>query len=220
MSMNMNTDMDMNTTKGWGKRLKEIFHLEALLPPHITILHYLGSLAFILFSIEVITGVLLMIYYRPGIEEAYQSIRYIMTDVRLGWLVRGVHKWAGDLLIIVILLHLLRVYFYGAYKHPREPNWLSGVLLLCFVIGFGFTGTLLPWDQKAFWTINYAKEALSSVPVLGRLFLDFLWGGPELGSAALLRFYVFHVGILPWIFAPLLLLHLYLVVYHGIGERR
>jgi quinol-cytochrome oxidoreductase complex cytochrome b subunit len=204
----------------WRRRLKEVFRLEATLPPHINILHYLGSLAFLLFSIEVVSGVLLMIYYRPAAGEAYQSIRYIMTDVRLGWLVRGVHRWAGDLLILVILLHLLRVYFYGTYKHPRELNWTVGILLLGFTIGFGFTGTLLPWDQGAFWTINYAQEAISSVPILGRLFLDFLWGGPELGSAALLRFYVFHVGILPWIFAPLLLLHLYLAIYHGIGERR
>lgn len=204
----------------WRRRLKEIFRLEATLPPHVNLLHYLGGLAFLLFSIEVVSGVLLMIYYRPAVGEAYQSIRHIMTDVRLGWLVRGVHRWAGDLLIITVLLHLLRVYFYGTYKHPRELNWISGVLLLGLALGFGFTGTLLPWDQGAFWVTNYAKEAISSVPILGKLFLDYLWGGPEIGGAALLRFYVFHVGILPWIFAPLLLLHLYLVIYHGIGARR
>lgn len=204
----------------WRTRLKEIFGLEATLPPHLNFLHYLGSLAFVLFSIEVLSGVLLMIYYRPAAGEAYQSIRYIMTDVRFGWLMRGIHKWSGDLLIMIVLLHMVRVYFYGTYKHPRELNWIIGVLLLGLVLGFGFTGTLLAWDQRSFWITNYAKEAISSVPILGKLFLDFLWGGQEIGSASLLRFYVFHVGILPWIFAPLLLLHLYLVIYHRIGVRR
>lgn len=189
--------------------------LELAIPPQLWLGHFLGGVALSLFLLEVFTGILLMVYYRPTTAEAYNSIQYIMSTPQLGWLVRGLHRWGADLLILVILLHLLRVYWQCAYRE-RELNWAIGFLLLLLILAFGFTGMLLPWDQQAFWTTDAARRAITHVPVLGKLFLDFLWGGVELGQGALMRFYVFHVGLLPWITIFLIAAHLYLVGRQGL----
>lgn len=179
--------------------------------------HAIGALAVFFFAVEILTGILLMVYYQPTAGDAYESIQYIMSTASLGWLVRGLHVWAGTLLVLFALLHLGRVWLQGAYRGGRGFNWGIGVLLLLLLLAFGFTGMLLPWDQAAFWTIDEAREAIARVPFLGPLLLGVLWGGiEELGEGALLRFYVFHVGLLPWITVALLGLHLYLVGRQGL----
>ncbi|MFQ5794123.1 MAG: cytochrome bc complex cytochrome b subunit [Candidatus Bipolaricaulia bacterium] len=201
-------------------RLREILDDEInwIIPPHVNYLYYLGGITLLLFLVQVVTGVLLMIYYHPSTEEAYQSVRFIMSDARLGWLIRGVHKWGADLMMLTLLLHLLRVYFYGSYKPPRELNWVVGVFLLLGTWIFAFTGYLLVWDQRAFWVIDSFRRIIGDLPVLGGFFLRLLWGGTEVTEATLLRFYVFHVGILPWIMILFLFLHVLLIRRLGISE--
>lgn len=194
--------------------------LELEVSPRIRWVHYLGGFAVVLFLAQVVTGILLMVYYQPTASDAYPSIQYLMGTAQLGWLVRGLHAWGGTLLIVFALLHLIRIFIQRAYRR-RGFNWAVGILLLLLILAFGFTGTLLPWDQTAFWTIDEARAAIESVPFLGPMLLAFLWGGiEELGEGALLRFYVFHVGLFPWITGGLLILHLYLVARQGLYAPR
>ncbi len=199
------------------RRLKELLQAEFRhpIPPHVGRGHLLGGLLLFLLALQIVSGILLMIYYRPSPDEAYESVRYIMNDVRLGWLVRGLHYWSAHLLIIVLLLHLLRVYFLGAYRE-REPNWALGLLLFWLVGAFAFTGMLLPWDQRAFWNTDAVRNTLEHVPLVGKIILELLWGGHELETGALLRFYIFHAGLLPWLLVMLIAAHLYLVNRQGL----
>lgn len=187
-------------------------------PPHVGFAHYLGALALFFLSLEVITGVLLMIYYRPGAGAAHYSTAIIMDEVRLGWLVRSMHRWGSDMLIALGLLHMVRVYFSRAYQTPRQFNWAIGICLLALVMTLAFTGNLLPWDQYAYWHTDSARRTTASIPVLGNLLLALFWGGWEIGEEVLLRFYALHVGILPWLAASLLSFHFVLIWRFGIKE--
>lgn len=187
-------------------------------PPHLTLFHYLGALALVLFAVELLTGALLMIYYRPSAGSAYSSVGLIMDEVRLGWLVHALHSWGAHFLLLLILLHVVRVYFSRAYRPPHQLNWAVGAALLLVVLALGFSGTLLPWDQRAFWYAESARRTLSDVPVLGKFLLGLFWGGWELGDEVLLRFYALHVGVLPWLAALTLGLHFVLVWRFGIAE--
>lgn len=200
--------------------VREIFRAEwdRSVPAHINLLHYLGAVALIFFLLEVATGILLMIYYRPSAGEAYYSLGIIMDEARLGWLVRSVHRWGSDLLILLGFLHLVRVYFSRAYLAPRQLNWTIGIILLIVILTFGFTGTLLTWDQYAYWSTDSARRIISSVSILGHVVLSLIWGGWEIGEEVLLRFYAFHVGVLPWVVVAFLFLHVLLVWSFGIKE--
>jgi quinol-cytochrome oxidoreductase complex cytochrome b subunit len=200
--------------------LKEIFQedLHRTVPARITSLHYLGALAFIFVCLQIVTGILLMVYYRPAADEAYASMVMITDEVRLGWLVQGLHRWGADLLVLLALLHLVRVYLARAYPAPRQFNWVVGVLLLLCLFAFAFTGNLLPWDQYAYWSTTFARAIIANIPVLGNVLLELLWGGGEAGEEALLRFYVFHVGILPWMTVLFLFVHLFMVWRLGIKQ--
>lgn len=184
-------------------------------PANLNLWHLLGGLILFLLFVEITTGILLMIYYRPSVDEAYESVLYIMNDVQLGWLIHGIHRWGAQLLILFVVVHLLRVYFHEAYRE-RELNWVIGVLLLLVIGAFAFTGTLLVWDQKAFWGTDAVRRVIAGVPLVGRAILYFLWGSTELDAGALLRFYVFHVGLLPWVAIGLIAIHLYLVSRQGL----
>lgn len=183
------------------------------------IVHLLGGLVLVFFLVEIATGVLLLAYYRPTTEEAYYSVALINDEVRLGWLVRGLHSWGADLLLALAFLHLIRVYFAHGYAAPRQWTWVSGILLLVVLLGFGLTGTLLPWDQHAYWTVDAARESIQNVPLVGPLLLGLLWGGWEIGREVLLRFYVLHTGALPWAAAFLLAVHLALIWRFGVASR-
>lgn len=200
--------------------LKELLatERERTVPAHLGVLHYLGALALMLLLMETTTGILLMIYYRPSAVAAYYSTAIITDEVRLGWLVRAVHHWGADLLIFVAFLHLIRVYFSRAYLPPRQLNWMIGLALLILLVTLGFTGTLLPWDQYAYWYIDSARQTIADIPLLGNVVLALIWGGWEIGEEVLLRFYALHVGVLPWLGLALLSLHLLLVWRLGIQE--
>lgn len=185
----------------------------------LTPLHLIGGLALVFLLLQIATGVLLLAYYRPTPEEAHFSIALINDEVRFGWLVRGLHYWGGDLLLACAFLHLIRAYFAHAYETPRQLTWVSGILLVVILIGFGLTGTLLPWDRYAYGAVDAARVSIQGIPYVGGFLLALLWGGWEIGREVLLRFYVLHTGILPWVAAALLCAHLALVWRLGVkGE--
>jgi ubiquinol-cytochrome c reductase cytochrome b subunit len=181
------------------------------LPPHTSWLHVLGSLSLLLFVSQTITGILLLIYYRPTPEAAHKSIQFITADVHFGWLYRQIHAWGASLMILVVILHMLRTYFYGAYKKPRELTWVTGVLIFILTIMFGFTGYLLPWNQIAFWATTVGTESANKVPYIGGWLRYLLRGGDTVTGETLSRFFVLHVIILPWLLTGLVVIHLVLM---------
>ncbi len=187
------------------------------LPAHIGARHALGGITYLLLVMLVVTGVLLSFYYRPSAEEAAHSVQYIVSGVRMGWLIRDLHVWSANLLVIAALAHLTRVFVDGTYKPPRETNWLAGTLLFFVVFAFGVTGYLLPWDQTSYWTVTEQLENLGRLPVIGGLVVELLRGDPVVSGATLSRFFAWHVIILPWMAMWLLLLHFAMIRKHGVA---
>jgi quinol-cytochrome oxidoreductase complex cytochrome b subunit len=181
-------------------------------------LYTLGSAALFLFLVQAVTGMLLAMNYVPSPDHAYDSVRYINDQVIWGHWIRGIHHWAASLMVIVVVLHLLRVYFMGAYKYPREMTWWVGLLLFLLVMGFSFTGYLLPWDQKAYWATTVGTHIAGQTPFIGPALAKLLQGGPDMGAATLTRFYALHVLVLPALVVVFILTHLFLVIWHGISE--
>ncbi len=184
---------------------------------HKNLLYTLGGLTLITFLLQVFTGILLMFYYDPSPEGAYNSVDFITFEVPLGWLIRGVHHWGSSAMVILAALHMLRTYFFSSYKKPREINWLTGVLLLFLVLSFGFTGYLLPWDQKGYWATKVGTEIAGSVPWIGTWIMQLMRGGAELGQATLTRFYATHVMLLPALVALLIVAHILQLRFHGMA---
>lgn len=185
--------------------------------PKVNWLYTLGSASLFVAINQIITGILLTIYYVPTPDHAYDSVQYISTQIPAGWLIRGLHHWGASVMIVLVVLHMLRVIFYGAYKFPREVTWFSGVFLLLVVIGFGFTGYLLPWDQKAYWATTVGTRIAGTPPLIGDWILLIVRGGKELSAITLARFFGVHVWVLPATLLFLLLIHLYLVIKKGIS---
>jgi menaquinol-cytochrome c reductase cytochrome b subunit len=184
-----------------------------------------GGMVFILIVFQLLTGVFLSFYYVPdassvagGNAPAYNSVNTIQHDVYLGWLVRGVHFWGANLLVVMIVLHMARVFWTGSYRAPRELNWMVGVILLLVVLAFSLTGYLLPWDTKAYWATSVTLQIMGSAPILGGLLQTVLQGGPTLGPDTLQRFFTIHVFILPALVMLLMYVHFRLIRYHGISE--
>jgi quinol-cytochrome oxidoreductase complex cytochrome b subunit len=211
--------------KWFDERLK----LSELLPPIVkhpapenvtsNPLYCLGGTAFLCFLILVLTGIFLAMYYKPTPVEAYKSVERIMTEVPMGSLIRSIHHWAANIMIAAVMLHMLRIYFMGAYKKPRELNWVIGVSLLLITTTFGFSGYLLPWDQLAFWATKIGTGIAGSIPVMGTYISLILVGGNDIGPETLTRFYALHVLILPATIAILLILHFLMVRLQGISGR-
>jgi menaquinol-cytochrome c reductase cytochrome b subunit len=178
--------------------------------------HTLGSATLTAFLVQTITGVILAMYYKPDPDSAYESIQHITNDLTLGWLVRGMHRWGASVFIILMFLHMGRVFLFGAYKYPRELNWIVGALLLIMGMLEGFTGYLLPWDQTAYWATVVGINLNATAPIAGPFLAQFLAGGAEIGTDTLSRFYSLHMLVLPGAIAGLILLHLYLVVRLGV----
>jgi quinol-cytochrome oxidoreductase complex cytochrome b subunit len=187
------------------------------LAPHVGWRHALGGITYLLFIMLVVTGVLLSVHYRPSAQEAYPSIQHIVSNVTLGWLIRDLHVWSASLLVLAVLAHMARVFFDGAYKPPRETNWLVGVLLLFLIVAFGASGYLLPWDQWAYWTVTEALNALAAVPLVGGAAVNVLRGDPIVSGATLSRFFAMHVIVLPWITLALVAFHFTMVRRHGVA---
>ena len=190
-------------------------HLRKPLPKHINLLFSLGSLAMFLLLLQAATGAFLAFYYSPSPEHAHNAVTYISTEVPFGAFVRGLHHWGASAMVIIVVLHLLRVVLYSSYKAPRELTWIFGVLLLLIVLGFGFTGYLLPWDEKAYWATVVGVEIASTAPGLGDFVAKVMRGGAEIGAVTLSRFYALHTIWLPWLAFGLVGVHLFFVRYYG-----
>lgn len=196
------------------------------LPPHTGWLHVFGSLSLIAFGSQIITGILLLVYYRPTPEEAHQSIEYITGEVRFGWLYRQIHAWGATFMIAAVILHMMRTFFMGAYKKPRELTWVVGVFILLTTIVFGFTGYLLPWNQLSYWATTVGTEVSGAIPVVGPWLKKLLLGGETVGGETLSRFFLVHVIILPWTLVFLVAIHLVLMrvqnlsTLEPVGEER
>jgi len=180
--------------------------------------YYLGGTTLFLFMVQAISGTLLALYYRPSPEAAYDSVLFIMTTVNFGWLIRSFHHWSANLMILMVFLHMLRVFWHGVYKAPREITWVTGSLLGLVTLGFGFTGYLLPWDQRAFWATTVGTDIAGSTPLVGDLLRELLRGGLEVSALTLSRFFGIHVLVLPAAMLILLAAHVYLIHHHGIAE--
>jgi menaquinol-cytochrome c reductase cytochrome b subunit len=178
--------------------------------------HTLGSATLTAFLVQLVTGVILAMYYTPDPKTAHQSIEHITHDVTLGWLVRGMHKWGASVFIILMFMHMGRVFLFGAYKYPRELNWIIGVLLLATGLFEGLTGYLLPYDQTAYWATVVAININGTAPFVGPYLASLLRGGAEIGPDVLARFYSLHMLLIPGALIGLITLHLYLVVRLGV----
>lgn len=192
-------------------------HLDDPQPRHVNWLHTLGFAALFLLIVQFATGVLLLFYYKPGALTAYTSVKFIMEKVTLGRLFRQLHVWGAHFIVITIFLHLLRVFFYGAYKKPRELTWMAGVGLFLTVMAFTLTGYLLPWDERAFWGTVVATDTTKEVPLLGDFILKFVRGGDVVSDLTLSRFFALHVSLLPMALFGLIALHMFLIRYHHIA---
>ena len=179
--------------------------------------YYLGGMTLFLFGVQVGTGILLLLYYRPSASEAFESVQFIMTRVPFGWLVRSIHSWSANLLVLVAFVHMFSVLFLKAYRRPRELTWLSGAFLLFLMLGFGFSGYLLPWNTLAFFATQVGSQVAGAVPVVGHFLLRLLRGGDQVTGGTLTRFYGMHVAVLPALATVLVGAHLALVQKHGMS---
>lgn len=185
-------------------------------PADVNWMQTLGSATLTAFLVQAVTGVILAMYYRPTSEEAYSSIQHITNELSFGWLVRGMHRWGASVFIILMFFHMARVFLFGAYKYPRELNWIVGVLLLVLGMFEGLTGYLLPYDQTGYWATIVAININGTAPFLGPFIAQFLQGGAEFGTDTLARFYSMHMLLIPGALGGLIALHLYLVVRLGV----
>ncbi len=198
---------------GWRKVYETIFLRKI---PKINWLYTLGSATLFTMSLQIVTGILLTLYYVPEPTQAYASVDYITNDLTFGWLIRGLHHWGSSAMVLLVILHMVRVIAYGAYKYPREATWFSGVALLLLTFSFGFTGYLLPWDQRAYWATVVGTRIGEVTPFVGGSLKNLMLGGEEISGLTLTRFYGAHVWILPGILLLLVGVHMYLVVRNGI----
>ena len=183
-----------------------------------TIWYYFGGIALLLFIIQVLSGILLLMYYQGTEEAAYESVKYITTKVSFGWLIRSVHSWSANLMILSAFIHMFSVYFLKAFRKPRELTWYTGFILLALAMGFGFSGYLLPWNELAFFATKVGTDIVGQLPVIGEPMLELLRGGEEVTGATLSRFFGFHVAVFPGLFTIFLTLHLLFIQRQGIAE--
>jgi len=175
----------------------------------------LGSASLFLFVLQLLTGMFLLVYYTPSPDHAYDSIQYIMNSVAFGWLIRGIHHWGATLMVLVVFIHMIRVFTTASFKFPRELTWIIGALLFLVTLFMGLTGYLLPWNQKSYWATTVATQIAGSPPFIGEFLLKVMRGGNDLSAITLQRFFAAHVWILPLVLMALIGVHLYLIIKHG-----
>lgn len=213
---------------GFGKWLAEVFPVdhEAIIkitaepiPNHLQRWWWaLGGTPLYLFTVQIITGIMLIFYYVPEPAEAYDSVYYITNTATFGWLIRSIHRWSSNLMIAALLLHMIRVFFTATYRSPRELNWMFGVVLFLLAILFGFTGYSLVYEQMSYWAMKVGTGIAGATPFIGEWIADFMRGGTEIGQNTLTRFYLFHVILLPLLAMMAISLHVYLIRAHGVSE--
>jgi ubiquinol-cytochrome c reductase cytochrome b subunit len=193
--------------------------LDRKMPADLTWWHTLGSATLTVFVVQAVTGIVLAMYYAPSPDHARDSIQFLEHSVASGSLLRGIHHWGASAMVLLAGAHMIRVFTMGSYKYPREINWLLGVVLLFLVLGFGFTGYLLPWDQKAYWATQVGTNIAGTTPIVGGPMVRLLRGGSQLGAATLSRFYALHVLLFPALLIGVVFLHLAMVIRQGIAPR-
>ena len=200
--------------------LSEIRHFvaEKAVPVHAQkVWYYLGGVTLFLLAVQISTGILLLLYYRPSAAEAYESVQFIVSQVQFGWLIRNIHSWSANLLIGAAFAHFFSVFFLKSYRKPREMTWLTGILLLFLMLGFGFSGYLLPWNELSFFATKVGTGIAGAVPIAGPFLLRLLRGGDDVTGATLSRFYGLHVAVLPALTTALVGVHLLLVQRQGMS---
>ncbi len=200
--------------------IREILDLEVfdkLAPTHLGLLSCFGGITFFLFLTQIVTGLLLMVYYIPETEKAYDSVVMITNSVDFGWAVRGMHAWGANLMVVTVIIHMAKIFFSGIYKPPRELNWVNGVVLLLLTFGFAFTGYLLPWTQLSYWATVVGTETPAAIPVVGEFVKELMRGGSEISQVTLNRFFAIHVMILPITMGVFLVLHFFQIRRQGIS---
>jgi cytochrome b6 len=202
---------------GFSTALEFLRHKTVPLHRH-SIWYYFGGVSLFLFGIQVGTGLLLLVYYKPTPEAAFASVRFIESLVPFGWLMRSLHSWSANLMVLTVLVHMFSVYFLKAYRPPRELTWLTGIVLVGLTMGFGFSGYLLPWNELAFFATKVGTDIAGSLPLIGEVALRYLRGGEDVTGATLTRFFGWHVALLPALFMAVLGLHLLLVQRLGMSE--
>jgi len=209
---------------GW---IDDRFHITPLIdfmrhkqvPVHKhTVWYYMGGVSLFLFMVQVFTGILLVLYYKPDEANAFESVRFITTKVSFGWLMRSVHSWSANLMVLFVFIHMFSAFFTRAFRKPRELTWVTGFILLCLALGFGFTGYLLPWNELAFFATKVGTDIAGAVPLIGEPIKILLRGGDDVTGATLTRFFAIHIALLPAIFTALLFLHLLFVQRQGMHE--
>jgi len=183
-----------------------------------TVWYYMGGVALFLFIVQVVTGILLVLYYQADEDAAFESVRFITTKVQFGWLIRSVHSWSANLMVLFIFIHMFSTFFKRAFAKPRELTWVTGFILMMLAMGFGFTGYLLPWNELAFFATKVGTDITGALPVVGEFLKVLMRGGPDVTGATLSRFYAIHIALLPAIFTAILVLHLIFVQRQGMHE--
>jgi ubiquinol-cytochrome c reductase cytochrome b subunit len=205
----------------WDERLGLTPLTRKLLTRHVpsglTWWYSLGAATLFVLTLQFLTGILLALNYGATPADAYDSVRYIANDVPFGWFIRGLHHWGASAMIVLVVAHMTSAFVLGAHRYPREVTWMAGVVLFLVSLGFGFTGYLLTWDQKAYWATTVGTNMAGTVPFIGSVLLSLARGGAELGGATLTRFYTLHVMILPAVVMLFVVIHIALVVYHGVS---
>ena len=183
-----------------------------------SIWYYFGGISLFLFLIQVITGIMLLMYYRPGASSSFESLQFIVSKVHFGWLVRDIHSWSANLMILCVVIHMFSVFFMRSYRSPRELTWMSGIVLLAMALGLGFSGYLLPWNELAFFATKVGTDMAGGIPLVGDFIVHVIRGGSDVTEATLSRFFGIHVAVLPGMFILVLAFHIYLVQMHGLSE--
>jgi cytochrome b6 len=186
-------------------------------PPHVNIFYCLGGITLVCFLVQVATGFAMTFYYRPTTTEAFASVQYLMSEVNFGWLIRSIHRWSASMMVLMMILHICRVYLTGGFKKPRELTWCTGVLLAVVTVSFGVTGYSLPWDQVGYWAVKIVTGVPDAVPVVGSIIVELLRGGVSVGQSTLTRFYSLHTFVLPAVAAVLMLIHFLMIRKQGIS---
>ncbi len=202
---------DLTTIKYLLKHKKVPIHKHS-------IWYYMGGITLFLFTIQLATGILLLLYYQPGENNAYESVQFLVTKVEFGWLIRNLHSWSANLMVFFAFVHMFSVFFTGAFRKPRELTWVSGFILLILAMGFGFSGYLLPWNELAFYATKVGTDIVGAVPLIGEELKIILRGGEDVTGATLSRFFGIHVAILPVIFTLFLAIHLLIIQKQGMSE--
>jgi cytochrome b6 len=186
-------------------------------PPHVNIFYCLGGITLTCFLIQFATGFAMTFYYKPTVAEAFTSVQYIMNEVNFGWLIRSIHRWSASMMVLMMILHVFRVYLTGGFKKPRELTWVVGVMLAVTTVSFGVTGYSLPWDQVGYWAVNIVSGVPAAIPVVGDQLVTLMRGSESVGQATLTRFYSLHTFVLPWLLAVFMLMHFLMIRKQGIS---